>query len=93
MPVFNPKNRMISFRLSEEQFALLQEASIQTGARSVSEYARDAIVRLLHHNGRDGANGDGVAGRINKLACDLESLDAEIQHLREIVLTPTEVSR
>jgi hypothetical protein len=92
MPVFNPKNRMISFRLSEEQFALLQEASIRTGARSVSEYARDAIVRLLHHR-HEGANGDGVTGRINKLACDLESLDAEIQHLREIVLTPSEVSR
>jgi len=87
MSVFKPKTRMISFRLSEEEFQSLQKASLRTGARSVSEYTRDTVCRLLDHAHGNG-NGDGIAGRIDQLALDLQSLDTEIQTLREIVITP-----
>jgi hypothetical protein len=83
---------MISFRLSEEEFQLLQEASMRTGARSVSEYTRDAVCSLLLH-ARENGNGDGIAGRIDQLALDLRSLDAEVQHLRHIVVMPVRAAK
>ena len=87
MSVFKPKTRMISFRLSEEEFQSLQEVSLRTGARSVSECARDVVFSLMHHT-RENGNGDGIAGRTDQLALDLRSLDAEIRHLRQIVVMP-----
>ena len=74
MNVFKRKTRMVSFRLSEEEYARLHEASVSRGARSVSDFARDSLVHSLAPD-----------PQIRKLASDFESLNRDVQALRSMV--------
>lgn len=47
MSVINPRNRLVNFRLSEVEFEQLKEACYEHGARSVSEFARTAVLGSL----------------------------------------------
>jgi hypothetical protein len=47
MPEFKRKNRMISLRISEEEYESLKHLYTSQGARSLSEFARLAIDRVI----------------------------------------------
>jgi uncharacterized protein (DUF1778 family) len=49
MPLINSKKRtrMLNLRLSEEEYRLLHNASLVSGSRSVSDYARDSLFRAV----------------------------------------------
>ena len=47
MSVLNPRNRLVNFRLSEAEFDELKSACLERGARSISEFARTAVLRSL----------------------------------------------
>ena len=40
MAITKPRNRLLIFRLTQEEYATLQAASSEKGARSLSEFAR-----------------------------------------------------
>ncbi len=44
MPVYRPRTRLVNFRLSEEEYQVLRETCLRSGARSVSDYARSAVL-------------------------------------------------
>lgn len=44
MAVFRPRTRLVNFRLSEEEYQQLKESCASSGARSVSDYARAAVL-------------------------------------------------
>jgi hypothetical protein len=44
------RSRMISVRLSEEEYAALRHLCLLTGARSVSDLTRDAMRAVLKRN-------------------------------------------
>ncbi len=44
MAVTNPRTKLVNFRLSEEEFENLKEACGTFGARSVSDFARSAVL-------------------------------------------------
>lgn len=44
MPVFRPRTRLVNFRLSEDEYQALKEICARSGARSVSDYARAAVL-------------------------------------------------
>ncbi len=44
MPVLNPRTRLVNFRVSEDEFRRLKESCARAGARSVSDYARAAVL-------------------------------------------------
>lgn len=44
MPVYRPRTRLVNFRLSEEEYQVLKETCALSGARSVSDYARSAVL-------------------------------------------------
>ena len=50
--VLNRRNRLISFRLSEEEYKSLWNLCVATGARSVSDYARSTLCQVATGNGR-----------------------------------------
>ncbi len=75
--VFKPKTRMLNFRLSEEDYRVLQSACRETGARSVSDYVRDALFTVLRRSG----NG-GLEARMDELAGQVQSLNRELERLR-----------
>ncbi len=47
MAVFKPRERLVYFRISEEEFRQFSSACEQGGARSVSDLARNAVQRLI----------------------------------------------
>ena len=79
MVVFKRKSRMISFRLSEEEYQYLRTVSESKGARSVSDYARDT---LFHNNQVGRQRPPELQARMVKLASMLDSLNREVQSLR-----------
>ena len=44
MAVTKPRNRLVNFRVSEDEFNSLREASESGGARSISDFARCAVL-------------------------------------------------
>ena len=44
MSVLNPRNRLVNFRLSDEEFERLKNACGQFGARSISDFARGSVL-------------------------------------------------
>jgi hypothetical protein len=87
MLVLKKKTRIITFRLSEEEFQQLLSASVSRGARSVSDYARDVLFRELQNNEADHEN-QALHDRVDRLASELQSLNIEINYLRRRVLEP-----
>ncbi len=75
MSVSKPRNRLVNFRLSEEEFLLLQTTSEVSGARSLSDFARSAVLRAIEQ-ARQPAPASDVASMIG-------SLDAKLQMVLE----------
>ena len=44
MSVTKPRNRLVNFRVSEDEFQSLREACETGGARSISDFARCAVL-------------------------------------------------
>jgi hypothetical protein len=42
--VFRPRTRLVNFRLSEDEYQQLKDSCARSGARSVSDYARAAVL-------------------------------------------------
>jgi Arc/MetJ-type ribon-helix-helix transcriptional regulator len=79
MTVLNPRSRMISVRLSEEEYAALRRLCSVTGARSVSDLTRDAMRVLLK-----GTNREDVLGiHVDEFRSQMRSLDRKIEQLAE----------
>jgi uncharacterized protein (DUF1778 family) len=45
MSVLKPRNRLVIFRLNEEEYESLKAAYSLKGARSISDFARSAVLR------------------------------------------------
>ncbi len=45
MSILKPRNRLVNFRLTDEEFTYLREACSAQGARSISDFARSAVLR------------------------------------------------
>jgi hypothetical protein len=83
MPVFKPKTRMISFRLSEDEYEWLRQDSLAKGARSVSDYARLILCRIALGGGE--SNRDGAEEKLLQIGHRLNELDREVQRLAHLV--------
>lgn len=78
MTVLNPRSRMISVRLSEEEYVALRHLCSITGARSVSDLTRDAMRVLLS----GGSKRDEVLGvRVDEFRSQMRRLDRKIEQL------------
>lgn len=78
MTVLNPRSRMISVRLSEEEYVALRRLCSITGARSVSDLTRDAMRVLLS----GGSKRDEVLGvRVDEFRSQMRRLDRKIEQL------------
>ncbi len=75
MPVFHPRTKIISFRVSQEEYEHLVRISAESGAQRVSDWARAAA--FAH-------SGDPAL-----MECDLqtrvEGLHREVQRLSELI--------
>jgi hypothetical protein len=75
--MFSKRNKMVSIRLSDEEFSRLLEVCAAKGARSLSDLARDAMHRLM--------DGQGTEQDEELLKVQLEQLAFKVGHLQEEV--------
>ena len=70
MAVIKPRNRMLIFRLTEDEYVTLQIASTDGGARSLSEFARAKLFGALENHG---------------LHAEISELKNKVTHLAELM--------
>jgi len=51
VPTSNPRNRVVVFRLTEEEYRTLKAACSAVGDQSVAEYTRSELLLALHSDG------------------------------------------
>ncbi len=81
MTVLKPRSRMISVRLSEDEYSALQQMCTATGARSVSDLTRDAMRALL--NGH--ASESSTVNYIDEFRAQLSQLDQKVEVLTLLI--------
>lgn len=82
MSALNPRNRIVVFRLSQDEFATLKCACAEKGGRNLSEFTRSELLNFLHaqppeyliHNKLD---------RIERQLTGMRSDMHELSHLRD----------
>jgi len=68
---------MISFRLSPEEYRMLQNACGPNGARSISDLARKAMLELIVSNSQDHSPSDELRhlqDRVRQISDELERI-------------------
>ena len=78
MSVLKRRSRMISFRVSEDEYAGLKILCVDRGARSVSDMARDAVHRLIANHSWPNNQLETV---VQVLQVRIEALDSEVKRL------------
>ena len=73
---------MISLRLSDEEFAALQALYTTHGARSVSEFVRDAMQRLI---AEPGSGGVSLEVKVQEIDGKLSLLDGNVARLSRLI--------
>jgi hypothetical protein len=87
MPVLKRRSRIVSFRLSDEEYAAMMESCISRGSRSLSDYARAAACH--HFNGGDSPGGDGEQQQsFLELKSRVEELDRMVRRLTQEAGSP-----
>ena len=79
MTVFKARSRMVSVRLSEDEYVALRELCSTTGARSVSDLTRDAMRAFLNGASRE----EPLQTRINEFFDRMNHLGRRIDELSE----------
>ncbi len=75
MAVLKPRERLVYFRVSEDEFRQFVSVCEQAGARSVSDLARNAVQRLI---------AEGIQQRGD------EEMTAKMQRLEKLIAEVTE---
>ena len=80
MSVFNRRTRIISFRLSEQEYENLRTVCLSRGIRSIADLARLAAQECAATNGE--SLGDGsLAAWVRQLQGRVTALDSEVKRL------------
>ena len=83
MAVMRKRNRLVSFRLSDQEYEALQHFTVNEGARSISDFARSALCGALETTR---VVGDGGSGK-NQDSSDFN------QTVERLVITMGELNR
>ena len=91
MAIDRKRSRLVSFRLSEQEYQMLHNSTLSGGARSISDFARRA---LLDRNGPatlvEGAPASGVTvnnDTLEQLVTTMSELNRVISRLSVLVET------
>jgi len=83
-----PKNKLVSFRISHDEYVRLREACSSVGARNISELARAAMNRMVNSAvdpslGSDGTL--GLHGQVLDLRSKLDDVANDVERLARAV--------
>lgn len=80
MAVLKPRERLVYFRISEDEFRQFLSVCEKEGARSVSDLARSAVQRLIADGHRQREE-DEVTERMHRLERLIEAVTEQLQML------------
>ena len=83
MPVLKRRSRIVSFRLSQEEYDALKDTCLAEGARSISDFARSAACRLARNG--NGSPDEGLQATVLTLQGRVEDLDRELKRLAHLL--------
>jgi hypothetical protein len=78
--VLKPRERLVYFRISEDEYRQFVSVCEQEGARSVSDLARCAVQRLIADGHRQRED-DGMAEKMHKLESLIAAVTEQLQLL------------
>lgn len=79
--MFRKRTRVVSFRISEEEYEDLMDLCAMRQARSLSDFARFATLGQSHAHVPNGQND----GTLNEVYRQLRALDGEVKRLSALV--------
>lgn len=82
MSVLKPKSRLVSFRVSEEEYSGLRTTCVDLGVRSISDFARLAVATAIAE--RRAGDGD-LERKMLKLDESAEQLTREVSRLSRLI--------
>lgn len=82
VPTMKPKNRMVSFRLSAEEYDRLRQAASVIGVTNLSELARVAMNRMVESPKPERI---GRTEQFRELRVKIQSLSSELERLSRAV--------
>ena len=77
--MYKPKSKMITFRVSEEDFRNVQEICAGEGFVSFSDLVRTAVQELVLN--RSGRGPTAIHSAVEKLSTRLDALDRDVKEL------------
>ena len=94
MAVIRKRNKLVSFRVSEQEYEVLQNLILSEGARSISDFARGALCDVLDHNfaadrprNALAQKGNGVNHTLEQLITTMGELNQSISRLSSLMET------
>ncbi len=82
MSVFTRRSRTVNFRLSDAEFERLKSKSVAEGARSLSDYARNTVLRAL---GGTGAESLSLRDGVRRIDFKLDRLQHDFGELLALI--------
>jgi hypothetical protein len=76
--VLRSRSRLVTFRLDPEEYAALRRVCVTAGARSMSEFAREAVLGSVEAGGGPKA---GLGGDLVTLTNRLRELDRQLRSM------------
>jgi DNA-binding transcriptional regulator GbsR (MarR family) len=89
--VLKPRERLVYFRISEDEFHQFVSVCEQEGARSVSDLARSAVQRLIA-NGNRQREDQNLAPKVETLEKLIAELTAQLQFLAALLKKPDSIA-
>jgi hypothetical protein len=85
MAIEKKRSRLVSFRLSEQEYQTLHNSTLTEGARSVSDFARKALCTTLDGSGRGTAAKSQPAAGVTVNHDTLEQLVTTMSELNRVI--------
>jgi len=73
--MLRPRNRLVYFRVSEDEYQRFNELCVSTGSRSISDLARSAMQSMMQES-----SDKGETDRVSQKLAALETLMNELHH-------------
>jgi hypothetical protein len=86
MTILRKKSRIVTFRVSADEYETLTKICMESAARSISEFARAAVIDRLQSTGSPGVNLTGDLTTLGRALGDLDSsLRATSKRIRKLL--------
>jgi hypothetical protein len=82
MPVLQTRNRLVNFRLTQDELESLKVACLVKGSRNVSDFARTAVLELIESQSEPGMR---VQSRLAALDTRVAEIGVTVQYLAELL--------